>query len=95
MSQMGQNPNPSPAAERRLWPATDMPATLAGAVECHNRKFRGSPGTPGFLLMATQLLEETPDPEDDAIRHYLSGNLCRCAAYPEIINAVKIGKAAA
>jgi aerobic carbon-monoxide dehydrogenase small subunit len=46
--------------------------------------------TPGFLLMATQLLDENPDPDEDAIRHYLSGNLCRCAAYPEIINAVKI-----
>ena len=46
--------------------------------------------TPGFLLMATQLLDEIPDPDDDAIRHYLSGNLCRCAAYPEIIKAVKI-----
>jgi carbon-monoxide dehydrogenase small subunit len=41
-------------------------------------------------LMATQLLDENPDPDDDAIRHYLSGTLCRCAAYPEIIDAVKI-----
>ena len=40
--------------------------------------------------MATQLLDAHPDPDDDQIRHYLSGNLCRCAAYPEIINAVKI-----
>ena len=46
--------------------------------------------TPGFLLMTTQLLDSNPDPDDDQIRHYLSGNLCRCAAYPEIINAVKI-----
>src|SRR6202165_2052029 len=46
--------------------------------------------TPGFLLMTTQLPEQIPDPDDDAIRHYLSGNLCRCAAYPEIIDAVKI-----
>ena len=46
--------------------------------------------TPGFLLMTTQLLERHPDPDDDQIRHYLSGNLCRCAAYPEIIQAVKI-----
>ena len=46
--------------------------------------------TPGFLLMTTQLLDTYPDPDDDQIRHYLSGNLCRCAAYPEIINAVKI-----
>src|SRR5262249_15740259 len=46
--------------------------------------------TPGFILMATQLLDRYPDPDDDQIRHYLSGNLCRCAAYPEIVNAVKI-----
>jgi aerobic carbon-monoxide dehydrogenase small subunit len=45
--------------------------------------------TPGFVLMASQLLAEHPDPDDDEIRHYLSGNLCRCAAYPEIIEAVK------
>jgi carbon-monoxide dehydrogenase small subunit len=46
--------------------------------------------TPGFVLMTRQLLEAHPDPSDDDIRHYLSGNLCRCAAYPEIIRAVKI-----
>ena len=45
--------------------------------------------TPGFVLMTRQLLDEHPDPTDDEIRHYLSGNLCRCAAYPEIIEAVK------
>jgi aerobic-type carbon monoxide dehydrogenase small subunit (CoxS/CutS family) len=45
--------------------------------------------TPGFVLMAHQLLRENPDPTDDAIRDYLAGNLCRCAAYPEIIRAVK------
>jgi carbon-monoxide dehydrogenase small subunit len=45
--------------------------------------------TPGFVLMAKALLERHPDPDDDQIRHYLSGNLCRCGAYPEIIQAVK------
>ena len=45
--------------------------------------------TPGFVLMTRQLLDEKPDPTDDDIRHYLSGNLCRCAAYPEVIEAVK------
>jgi carbon-monoxide dehydrogenase small subunit len=45
--------------------------------------------TPGFVLMAKELLERLPDPDDDEIRHYLSGNLCRCGAYPEIIQAVK------
>jgi carbon-monoxide dehydrogenase small subunit len=38
--------------------------------------------TPGFVLMVHH-------PSDDDIKHYLSGNLCRCAAYPEIIEAVK------
>jgi aerobic carbon-monoxide dehydrogenase small subunit len=46
--------------------------------------------TPGFLLMTKQLLDAHPAPDDDQIRHYLSGNLCRCAAYPEIIQAVKL-----
>jgi carbon-monoxide dehydrogenase small subunit len=40
--------------------------------------------------MARQLLDEHPDPDDNQIRHYLAGNLCRCAAYPEIIEAVKL-----
>src|SRR5687767_438992 len=46
--------------------------------------------TPGFVLMTRQLLDEMPDPSEDQIKHYLSGNLCRCAAYPEIIEAVKL-----
>jgi aerobic carbon-monoxide dehydrogenase small subunit len=45
--------------------------------------------TPGFVLMVKQLLDAYPDPDDDRIRDYLAGNLCRCAAYPEIIQAVK------
>jgi aerobic carbon-monoxide dehydrogenase small subunit len=40
--------------------------------------------------MSHQLLKEHPNPSDDDIRHYLSGNLCRCGAYPEIIEAVKL-----
>jgi carbon-monoxide dehydrogenase small subunit len=40
--------------------------------------------------MASQLLDRHPEPTDDQIKHYLSGNLCRCAAYPEIIEAVKL-----
>ena len=46
--------------------------------------------TPGFVLMTHQLLKAYPNPSEDDIRHYLSGNLCRCAAYPEIIEAVKL-----
>jgi carbon-monoxide dehydrogenase small subunit len=46
--------------------------------------------TPGFVLMANQLLEQNSNPDDGEIRHYLSGNLCRCGTYPEIIEAVKL-----
>ncbi|HEX4409388.1 MAG TPA: (2Fe-2S)-binding protein [Xanthobacteraceae bacterium] len=45
--------------------------------------------TPGFVLMSHQLLNEHPDPSEEEIRDYLTGNLCRCGAYPEIIQAVK------
>jgi carbon-monoxide dehydrogenase small subunit len=46
--------------------------------------------TPGFVLMTHELLDQNLDPDDDAIRHYLSGNLCRCGAYPEVVEAVRI-----
>jgi len=46
--------------------------------------------TPGFVMMAKALLGQHPDPDDEQIRDYLAGNLCRCAAYPEIVNAVKM-----
>ena len=46
--------------------------------------------TPGFVLMTRQLLDDHPEPSEDDIRDYLSGNLCRCSAYPEIMEAVKL-----
>lgn len=45
--------------------------------------------SPGFIMMATRLLEQERDPSVEKIKHYLSGNLCRCGAYPEIIKAVQ------
>ena len=39
--------------------------------------------------MTHQLLAENDDPDEAEIRDYLAGNLCRCAAYPEIVRAVK------
>ena len=46
--------------------------------------------TTGFMLMAHELLAKNPDPSEDDIRDSLSGNLCRCGAYPEITKAVKL-----
>ena len=44
--------------------------------------------TPGMLLAAKALLDETPSPSDDEIRDYLAGNICRCTGYAGIVEAV-------
>lgn len=46
--------------------------------------------TSGFILMTNELLKQNPQPGDDEIRHWLAGNLCRCSAYPEIMEAVRL-----
>ena len=45
--------------------------------------------TPGFVVTATALLADNPEPTDDEIRDGLSGNLCRCTGYQGIVNAVR------
>jgi len=45
--------------------------------------------TPGFILTTVALLEEYPDPDDETIRDYLAGNLCRCGSYINILEAVR------
>jgi aerobic carbon-monoxide dehydrogenase small subunit len=49
--------------------------------------------TPGFVLSVKALLDENPAPSDDEIREYLSGNLCRCAGYVDILRAVRAAQA--
>jgi carbon-monoxide dehydrogenase small subunit len=45
--------------------------------------------TPGMMITALQILERTPNPTEDQIRHGLEGNLCRCTGYQHIVNAVQ------
>jgi aerobic-type carbon monoxide dehydrogenase small subunit (CoxS/CutS family) len=45
--------------------------------------------TPGFVLTTVALLAENPIPSDEEIREYLSGNLCRCGSYQNILQAVR------
>jgi carbon-monoxide dehydrogenase small subunit len=44
--------------------------------------------TPGMMLSAVALLERNPDPTEDEVRWALSGNLCRCTGYQNIVKAV-------
>ncbi len=44
--------------------------------------------TPGFLVAAKALLDKNPQPNEHQIRHWLSGNLCRCTGYDKIVKAV-------
>ena len=44
--------------------------------------------TPGFLMSACALLARNPNPTEDEIRQGLSGNLCRCTGYSQIIESV-------
>ncbi len=45
--------------------------------------------TPGMLIRAYRLLQENPDPTDEEIRWGISGNLCRCTGYQNIVKAVR------
>lgn len=45
--------------------------------------------TPGFLISVVHLLAKNPNPTEDEIREYLSGNLCRCTGYQNIVKAVQ------
>jgi aerobic carbon-monoxide dehydrogenase small subunit len=46
--------------------------------------------TPGFLMLAAGVLQETPDLSDEEIKEVLSSNLCRCTGYQNIIKAVRL-----
>jgi len=69
---------------------------LATASELHpvQEAFKDEHGlqcgfcTPGMMLSAKALLDENPDPSEDEVRWALSGNLCRCTGYQNIVKAV-------
>jgi carbon-monoxide dehydrogenase small subunit len=50
--------------------------------------------TPGMMLVATALLEDNPSPSDDDVRWAISGNLCRCTGYMNIVKAIQAAGAA-
>jgi carbon-monoxide dehydrogenase small subunit len=44
--------------------------------------------TPGFIVAAKALLDHNPNPSEEEVRYWLSGNLCRCTGYDKIVRAV-------
>jgi len=45
--------------------------------------------TPGMITRAYRLLQENPNPDEEDIRYWMSGNLCRCTGYQNIVKAVQ------
>ena len=46
--------------------------------------------TPGMIMQAIELVESTPDLDDDTIREGLKGNICRCTGYQNIVKAIQM-----
>jgi carbon-monoxide dehydrogenase small subunit len=46
--------------------------------------------TPGVLMAAKALLDKNPQPDEQEIRHWLAGNLCRCTGYDKLVRSVMI-----
>jgi len=49
--------------------------------------------TPGMIVRAYRLLKEIPNPTEDEIRHGISGNLCRCTGYQNIVASIQFAAA--
>lgn len=50
--------------------------------------------TPGMIMSALDLVKQNPDPNEEQVRKWLEGNLCRCTGYQNIVRAVIAGAAA-
>jgi carbon-monoxide dehydrogenase small subunit len=73
------------AEDGELHPLQDTFADL-GAAQCGYC-------SPGFLLVAEELLKKNPSPNREEIKEALSGNLCRCTGYIKIYEAVELAAA--
>lgn len=58
-----------------------------GFMQCHGLQCGFC--TPGMLMVGKALLEENPDPSESEIREAISGNLCRCTGYENIVRSIR------
>lgn len=66
--------------------ASELHPVQEGFKECHGLQCGFC--TPGMMLSAKALLEQNPNPTEDEVRWALSGNLCRCTGYQNIVKSV-------
>jgi len=70
-----------------IWSGTDLTPMQEGFRQEHGLQCGFC--TPGMILTATAFLENNPDPTEAEIREAISGNLCRCTGYENIIKSVQ------
>jgi carbon-monoxide dehydrogenase small subunit len=70
-----------------IWSGTELTPVQEGFYREHGLQCGFC--TPGMILTATAFLESNPDPTEAEIREAISGNLCRCTGYENIIKAVQ------
>ena len=70
-----------------IWSGTELTPMQEGFYREHGLQCGFC--TPGMILTATAFLEKNPDPTEAEIREAISGNLCRCTGYENIIKAVQ------
>ena len=66
----------------------DLHPMQAAFRECHALQCGFC--TPGMIMQAIELIESTPDLDDDRIREGLKGNICRCTGYQNIVKAIQM-----
>jgi aerobic carbon-monoxide dehydrogenase small subunit len=70
-----------------LAPGPELDPVQQGFIECHGLQCGFC--TPGMMMTARWLLDQCPDPSDTQIREALSGQLCRCTGYENIVRSIR------
>ena len=66
---------------------SELDPVQLGFIECHGLQCGFC--TPGIMMTARWLLDQDPDPSEEDIRAALSGQLCRCTGYENIVRAIR------
>ena len=70
----------------------DLHPMQAAFRECHGLQCGFC--TPGMIMSAIDMVKHHPDPDEQTVRKWLDGNLCRCTGYHNIVKAIRAGAAA-